>query len=90
MTINDFITEVYCFIDDDYKKLVKNVILRKRGFKPGLSDSEVITMEIVGEYLGHDKDTHIWRYFKNDKTDIFPSIGSRCNFVKQAANLWHI
>ena len=71
MTINDFITEVYCFIDDDYKKLVKNIILRKRGFKPRLSDSEVITMEIVGEYLGHDRDTHIWRYFKNDKSDIF-------------------
>ena len=90
MTINDFITEVYCFIDDDYKKLVKNLTLRSRGFSPRLSGSEIIAMKVVGEYLGHNKDTHIWKYFKNNRMDMFLAIGSRCNIVKQAANLWHI
>ena len=90
MTIIDFITETYCLIDDEVKILTKNKNLRHRGFSPELSDSEVITMEVVGEYLGHSKDTHIWKCFKNNMKHMFPKIGSRCNFIKQSANLWHI
>jgi len=30
-----------------------------KGFEPALSDSEVLTMEIVGEYQGIDTDTGI-------------------------------
>jgi hypothetical protein len=52
MTIIDFTTETYCLIDDEVKILTKNKSLRHRGFFPKLSDSEVITMEVVGEYLG--------------------------------------
>ena len=36
----------------------KRLLLRQRGFEPKLEDSEVITMEIVGEYCGINKDTH--------------------------------
>ncbi len=61
----DFITEVYCFTDDEYKKLTKNNDLQSRGFNPKLSDSEVITMEIVGEYFDFHKDKVIWKYFLN-------------------------
>ena len=39
---------------------------------------------------GYSKDTHIWKYFKNYMKHMFPKIGSRCNFIKQSANLWHI
>jgi hypothetical protein len=54
MFILDFIITVFCLIDDEYKILDKP--LRKRGFKPALSDSEVMTMEVVGEFLGIDTD----------------------------------
>lgn len=64
MSIQDFIITVYCLVDDEFKKLVTSP-LRHRGFKPKLSDSEVITMDIVGEFLGKDTDTGIWQYFKN-------------------------
>jgi len=37
--------------------------LRPRGFAPQLTDSEVITMEGVGEFLGLDTDVGIWKYF---------------------------
>ena len=37
---------------------------RALGFAPHLSDREVITLEIVGEVLGHDGDEAILRYFK--------------------------
>jgi hypothetical protein len=32
---------------------------------PKLSDAEVITMEIVGEFMVKDQDKGIWRYFRN-------------------------
>jgi hypothetical protein len=91
MTLKDFITEVYCLTDDVYKKLIKRIgKLRKRGFQPKLSDSEIITMELVGEYLGFHKDQSLWKYFKHNMRDLFPYIGSRSSFVKQPANLWNI
>jgi hypothetical protein len=90
MTVDDFITEVFCFVDDEYKKIIGKKRLRKRGFEPKLTDSEVITMEITGEYLELNKDKHIWKYFKNNKKGLFPKIGSRSAFVKQSANNWRI
>ena len=64
MSIEDFIITVYCLVDAKFKKVIKKTSLRRRGFDPKLSDSEVITMDIVGEFLGKDTDTSIWRYFK--------------------------
>jgi len=51
------------------------VKLRTRGFAPRLSDSEVITMEIVGEFLGYDGDEAIWEYFKQYWAAGFPAWG---------------
>ena len=62
--------------------------LRQRGFSPKLSDSEVLTMEIVGEFLGIDMEKHIWQYFRRHWSPWFPQLGSRSTFVRQAANLW--
>ncbi len=64
MPIEDFIITVYCLVDNELKKIIDQHELRTRGFEPKLSDSEVITMDIVGEFLGKDTDTGIWRYFK--------------------------
>jgi hypothetical protein len=41
---------------------------------PGLADSEVITMEIVGEFLGIDCEKAIWQYFKNHWLCLFPQM----------------
>ena len=47
-------------------------------------------MDIVGEFLGKDTDTGIWRYFKEHWLEWFPGLGSRVNYAKQSANLWRI
>lgn len=91
MIIEDFIINVYCLIDDLKKKeLLKDEKLRKRGFEPNLSGSEVITLEIVGEFLGIDTDKRMWEYFCNHWRELFPKLGSRSNFAKHAANLWQL
>ena len=51
MPEEEFIINVFCLIDDLFQQLFPNA-LRTRGYEPKLSDSEVITIEIVGEWLG--------------------------------------
>jgi hypothetical protein len=86
----EFITEVFCMIDDTLKEVLGDARLRSRGFAPALSDAEVITIEIVGEFLGLDRDTAIWKYFRRHWRQLFPALGSRSTFARQAANLWAV
>jgi hypothetical protein len=44
--------------------VLKNLQLRQRGFDPTFTDIEVLTIEIVGEFLGIETDKHMWEYFK--------------------------
>lgn len=87
MSIEDFIISVFCLIDDELKKMLGNKNLRTKGRKTALSDSEVLTMETIGEFLGRDCDKSIWEYFKFHWHHFFPHLPDRTNFVRQAANL---
>ena len=88
MSLEDFIIHVYVLVDDWFKK--EAVILRKSGFPPAFSDSEVITLEIVGEYLGYDKDKSNWEYFHQHWLEWFPQLPTRTTYVRQCANLWAV
>jgi hypothetical protein len=90
MSIEDFIIMVFCLIDDEMKKNLKGQKLRSRGRSPQLIDSEVIAMEVVGEFLGIDCDKSIWEYFCRHWRHFFPKIPDRSNFSRQAANLYGI
>ena len=85
----EFIIAVFCCVDDLLHKIIRGHRIRARGFAPSLGDSEVITMEIVGEFRGIDCDRHIWQYFRDHWEYLFPKLGSRSTFVRQAANLWN-
>lgn len=85
MPIDDFIINVYICVDDFIKSLGA---LRKSGPSPQLTDSEVITMEIVGEFLEMGSDKEIYEYFKNHWIHWFPKLTTRKTFITQAANLY--
>ncbi|MBW4421507.1 MAG: hypothetical protein KME13_20140 [Myxacorys californica WJT36-NPBG1] len=87
-SIEEFIIAVYCCVDDQLKTLTKSAPIRGRGFEPGLSDAEVMTIEIAGEYQHYDSDKGIWSYFRRHWHSWFPNLLSRSSFVRQAANLW--
>lgn len=86
MDLETFLTTVYCLTDD----FLAGAKLRQRGPEPTLSDSEVITMEIAGEFLGIDTDTGLFRYFRRHHGALFPALQRvhRTTFARQAANLW--
>ena len=90
MPLEDFIITVFCWIDERLKALLGDHRLRQRGFAPKLTDSEVITMEMVGEFLGLDTDVGLWKYFRRHWPSWFPHLGSRTTFARQAANLWAV
>lgn len=89
MPIENFIIEVFCVVEKYFEQVLK-VKLRQRGPRSNLFDSEIITMEIVGEFLGCHEDKGIWQYFDTHWKNWFPMLGSRKTFVKQAFNLWRI
>jgi len=58
MTLDEFIIHTYCFVDY-FLQCSFSSPFRKQGEKLALSDAEVLTMEIVGEYLGRGCDKAI-------------------------------
>lgn len=88
LSTEDFIITVFCNVDDLWQEITQGQKIRRRGFAPSLSDSEIITMEIVGEFQGISTDKGIWNYFRGHWLNLFPQIKSRSTFVRQAANLW--
>jgi len=91
MTPQELLLEVFCLVDDELQALNLGR-LRPRGPQPKLADSEVITIELVGEFwkLGTDRD--LFRHFRRYHTAEFPALVSvdRTTFTRQAANLWHV
>ena len=85
-----FIILVYCLVCEHYRAVIANHSLRQRGFAPALSDEEVITMEIWGEYFGLSQDEAIYAYFRSHYQHFFPDLKDRTLFVPQAANWWWI
>ena len=88
MDVTTFMITVYCFIDDWLK--AKRV--RQRGPQPRLSDSEVLTMEVVGEFLSIDDEMALYRYFRRYWASWFPRLGEvdRTTYTRQMANLWRV
>lgn len=85
-----FIITVYCLVCEHYQAIVKDRPLRHGGFAPALTDEEVITIEICGEYFKCGTDKDIFNYFQAHYQDWFPQLRERSVFVRQAANLWWI
>ena len=88
MDLSTFIISVFCLIDDR----LKGHRIRQRGPAPKLSDSEVLTIEVVGEFLGIDTDKDIHLFFRRHYSEWFPALCEvhRTTFARQAANLWKI
>ena len=92
MNLDDFIITCFVLIDEMVATVTKGKRLRERGPMPKLADSEVITMEIVGTYLGLSQDQEVFDYFRRHYAQFFPEMArvDRTTFVRQAANLWAV
>ena len=89
MERDTFIIMVYCLVVEQMHILRKSYAVRRGGFAPALTDEEVITIEICGEFFKHSTDKDLFNYLKAHYQDWFPNLKDRTLFVRQAANLWH-
>ncbi len=69
--LSTFVVAVFCLVDD---RLEGGSKLRQRGPEPALRDSEVPTMEIVGEFLGIDSEKGPYDYFRRHYGEWFPAL----------------
>jgi hypothetical protein len=88
MDATTLLITVYCLVDE----WLAGWRLRQRGPQPILADSEVLTIEGVGEFLGIDTDKGLYDHFRRDWSDWFPALSRvhRTTFTRQAANLWAV
>jgi hypothetical protein len=78
---------LYLCIEAAYQEVVGEVGLRGRGSMPQLSDVEVLTIEVFGEWQGHHEEKAIHRYIRQHWLEWFPCLPSYQNFRRQCANL---
>ena len=91
MSPQELLLHVFCLVDDQLQSL-DLPRLRRRGPRPALSDSEVITIELVGELWKLDTDKDLFRFFRLYHRREFPALArlNRTTFARQAANLWAV
>ena len=92
MDLETLIVAVFCIADDFARDLGRVRRLRQRGPAPILADSEVLTVEITGEFLGLDTDRGLHAYFQHHFGHLFPGLRTihRTTFLRQAVNLWAV
>lgn len=90
MDRDEFIITVYCLVCEHYQVIKNTYALRRGGFAPALSDEEVITLELCGEYFKLPADKDLFAYFRAHYAHFFPHLTDRTLFVRQAANLWQV
>lgn len=90
MDRDDFIILVYCLVCEHYPSIRATYGVRRGGFAPALTDEEVITLEICGEYFKCGTDKDLYGYFRAHYQHFFPQLRERTLFIRQAANLWQV
>jgi len=91
MPLDDLILHVFCLVDDELRAAGLDAP-RARGPAATLADSEVIAIELVGEFLGIDRDARLFWHFRAHHAREFPALARvhRTTFARQAANLWRV
>jgi len=90
MARDTFIITVYCLVVEHYAHFTAQRSLRHGGFAAQVTDAEVITMEICGEYFKLHTDKDRFAYFHTHSQHFFPSLTDRPQFARQATNLWQL
>jgi hypothetical protein len=88
MNRDTFIISVFVLVSEQLQKLItRDGLVRHGSPAPALSDAEVITIEICGEFFKLHTDKDIYEYFRAPYRHFFPALRDRSSFVRQAANL---
>ena len=86
--LTDLFTSIFVIIDDIYNEIIPISIKNRRNIKDSkLSDSEIITISIVGELLTIDSEKSFFSLLKREYKALFPRLGDRTCFNITKRNL---
>jgi hypothetical protein len=89
--LKDFFTVVFVLIDDIYNEIIPDSIKNRRNILDcKLSDSEIITISIVGEAATIASEKAWFDFVKKNYRDLFPNIGDRTRFNRTKRNLYKV
>ena len=83
---DDFCTWMYVVVDDIWQQIAP--LFKRPGPQPICSDSELITMALVGECRGWELETDLLSQWREHK-DLFPRIPSQSRFNRRRRNLMY-
>ena len=81
---DDFCTWTYAIVDDIWLQIAP--MFKRPGPQPQCSDSELLTMALVGECRGWDVETEMLSHWQEHR-DLFPHIPSQSRFNRRRRNL---
>ncbi len=81
---DDFVTWMYWIVDDMWQRLAP--FFTRPGPTPVCSDSELLTMAIVGQCRGWDVETELVSHW-HERRDLFPEVPERSRFNRRLRNL---
>lgn len=91
MDLDTFLTTVYVIVDDWYKATMTEAMKRKAGGKLAMSDSEVLTVALVGQWrvgVPWQSERGVVRYMQQHGRGWFPGMVGRSAFNQRVRNLW--
>jgi hypothetical protein len=93
MDLDTLITTVYVLVDDWYTANMAERIKRKTGPQPRMSDSEVLTLAVVGQWragVPWQSERGVVRYMQRHGHCWFPTMLQRSAFNERVRKLWAV
>jgi hypothetical protein len=93
MDLDTFLTTLYVLIDDWYKGEMQEVVGKRRGPKPQMSDSEVLTVAVAGQWrvgVPWRSERGVVRYMQKHGRQWFPTMLQRSAFNERVRKLWRL
>lgn len=87
MSVETFLTVLYCVVDQLYQTYASPFLAGKVGTKPEFSESEVLTLMIAQHWCGFQKEATWLRFVKNNYGFLFPRLVDQSPFNRRARNL---
>jgi hypothetical protein len=83
----DLATVVYVLVDDWYQACGQRLLKGKRGMKPRFSDSEVITLILLMDYLPFPGETQYLGHIRANYVVLFPQLVDQSQFNRRVRSL---
>ncbi|MGB1288257.1 MAG: hypothetical protein ACPG7F_17095 [Aggregatilineales bacterium] len=93
MDLNTFLTTLYVWIDDWYSMEMAEQMKRRHGPRPKMSDAEVITVAIAGQWhygMPWQSERGVVRYMQAHGRGWFPGMLERSRFNERVRDLWAV